>query len=80
MTSPVTEGAPQIGDPLAGLIGPRQEDYPAGQLPARRQGSQIVYSPMLPTADGCYDDQRYDHDPDARRVLRRLEVHGQQLT
>jgi hypothetical protein len=52
MTSPVTEGAPQIGDPLAGLIGPRQDEYPAGNCP-RKQGSQIVYSAMLPTAAGC---------------------------
>lgn len=52
MTSPVTEGAPQIGDPLAGLIGPRQEDYPAGYCP-KKVGSMIVYNEMLPTADGC---------------------------
>ena len=52
MNSPITEGAPQIGDPLAGLIGPRQEDYPPGNCP-KKVGSQIVYSPMLPTADGC---------------------------
>lgn len=51
--SPVTEGAPQIGDPLAGLRGPRQADYPAGYCP-RRQGSMIVYDEMLPTdPDGC---------------------------
>ena len=25
VTTPVTEGAPQIGDPLASLVGPRQE-------------------------------------------------------
>ena len=50
--SPVTEGAPQIGDPLAGLRGPRQEDYPAGYCP-RKQGSTIVYDPILPTRDGC---------------------------
>jgi hypothetical protein len=51
--SPVTEGAPQIGDPLAGLIGPRQEDYPAGYCP-RKQGSMIVYDQMTPTRDGCH--------------------------
>jgi hypothetical protein len=50
--SPVTEGAPQIGDPLASLIGPRQEDYPAGYCP-RKQGSVIVYDQMVPTAAGC---------------------------
>jgi hypothetical protein len=50
--SPLTEGAPQIGDPLAGLRGPRQEDYPAGHCP-KRQGSMIVYEEMQPTDDGC---------------------------
>jgi hypothetical protein len=52
VSSPVTEGAPQIGDPLAGLIGPRQEDYPAGYCP-KKQGSNIVYVLMTPTTDGC---------------------------
>jgi hypothetical protein len=52
ISSPVTEGAPQIGDPLAGLIGPRQEDYPAGYCP-KKQGSNIVYIQMTPTMDGC---------------------------
>lgn len=50
--SPVTEGAPQIGDPLGGLVGPRQEDYPAGYCP-KRQGSMIVYETMQPSDDGC---------------------------
>lgn len=52
VSSPVTEGAPQIGDPLAGLIGPRQEDYPGGFCP-KKQGANIVYIPMTPTMDGC---------------------------
>jgi hypothetical protein len=52
VASPVTEGAPQIGDPLAGLIGPRQEDYPAGYCP-RKQGSLIVYDQVQPTSAGC---------------------------
>lgn len=50
--TPVTEGAPQIGDPLAGLRGPRQEDYPPGHCP-RQQGSSIVYDPIAPTSAGC---------------------------
>lgn len=51
--SPVTEGAPQIGDPLAGLRGPRQEEYPAGFCP-RKEGSMIVYDEMLPNdPNGC---------------------------
>ena len=52
MDSPLTEGAPQIGDPLAGLRGPRQEDYPNGYCP-KRQGSLIVYEEVVPTRDGC---------------------------
>lgn len=53
VNSPVTEGAPQIGDPLAGLRGPRQADYPAGYCP-RKQGSMIVYDQMQPNdPDGC---------------------------
>jgi hypothetical protein len=50
--SPVTEGAPQIGDPLAGLRGPRQGEYPAGYCP-RKQGGMIVYDQVLPTSSGC---------------------------
>ncbi len=50
--SPVTEGAPQIGDPLAGLLGPRQEDYPAGYCP-KKQGQNIVYQQVTPTSSGC---------------------------
>ena len=51
--SPLTEGAPQIGDPLAGLRGPRQEEYPAGHCP-RKQGTMIVYDEMQPDdPDGC---------------------------
>ena len=47
--TPVTEGAPPIGDPLAGLVGPRQEDYPAGQCP----NNAGVYQTMNPTWAGC---------------------------
>jgi hypothetical protein len=51
--SPVTEGAPQIGDPLAQLVGPRQQGYPVGHCP-RQAGTMIVYDPMDPTdPDGC---------------------------
>jgi hypothetical protein len=50
--SPVTEGAPQIGDPLASLIGPRQEDYPPGHCP-KKQGQSIVYVESKPTDAGC---------------------------
>lgn len=50
--SPVTEGAPQIGDPLASLIGPRQQDYPAGFCP-KKQGSNIVYQQVTPTSGTC---------------------------
>ena len=58
ITSPVTEGAPQIGDPLAGLIGPRQEDYPAGHCP-KKQGSQIVYvADASDHGDGCQSIHR----------------------
>jgi hypothetical protein len=47
--TPVTEGAPQIGDPLASLVGPRQEDYPAGNCP----NNAGVYRQMNPTWRGC---------------------------
>jgi hypothetical protein len=49
MTSPLTEGASPIGDPLAHLIGPRQELYSAGQCP-RPNGT---YAPMTPSSNGC---------------------------
>jgi Putative Flp pilus-assembly TadE/G-like len=52
LTSPLTEGAPQIGDPLASLRGPRQAEYPAGHCP-RKQGSMIVYDAIPPTSNGC---------------------------
>ena len=42
VVSPVTEGAGITPDPMAGLHGPRQSDYPAGHCP-QRQGSMIVY-------------------------------------
>jgi hypothetical protein len=47
--TPVTEGAPQIGDPLASLNGPRQDLYPAGQCP----NNAGVYETMNPTWAGC---------------------------
>ena len=47
--TPVTEGAPPIGDPLESLVGPRQEDYPAGQCP----NNAGVYQTMNPTWAGC---------------------------
>lgn len=49
VTTPVTEGAPEIGDPLASLVGPRQELYPAGQCP----NNAGVYQVMNPTWAGC---------------------------
>ena len=49
VTVPLTEGAPQIGDPLASLVGPRQEDYPAGQC-VRNNGT---YFTLTPSANGC---------------------------
>ncbi len=52
LTTPVTEGATPIGDPLSQLIGPRQEDYPAGFCP-KKQGNQIVYVASTPTSVGC---------------------------
>ena len=53
VVSPVTEGAGITSDPMAGLYGPRQSDYPAGHCP-RRQGSMIVYDQMVSTdPDGC---------------------------
>jgi hypothetical protein len=50
--TPVTEGAPRIGDPLAQLRGPRQEDYPAGYCP-KKVGSMIQYFESQPTDAGC---------------------------
>ena len=47
--TPVTEGAPQIGDPLASLVGPRQDLYPAGQC-VRNNGT---YFDLTPSSDGC---------------------------
>lgn len=46
---PVTEGAPQIGDPLSSLEGPRQEEYPAG----RCLNNKNVYVLMTPSSNGC---------------------------
>jgi hypothetical protein len=56
--SPVTEGAGVTPDPMAGLHGPRQQDYPAGHCP-RKQGSMIVYDQSTPTdPDGCQWSQK----------------------
>ena len=56
--SPVTEGAGVTPDPMAGLHGPRQQDYPAGHCP-RKQGSMIVYDQLTPTdPDGCKWSQK----------------------
>lgn len=49
MNSPLTEGAPRIGDPLSSLVGPRQDGYPPGQCP-RPNGT---YAPLTPTSNGC---------------------------
>jgi len=54
VVSPVTEGAGITPDPMFGLYGPRQQDYPAGHCP-KRVGSMIQYFPVGPTddLDGC---------------------------
>jgi hypothetical protein len=52
VVSPVTEGAAAAPDPMAGLFGPRQEDYPAGHCP-KKVGSTIVYVNVQPTDAGC---------------------------
>jgi hypothetical protein len=56
--SPVTEGAGVTPDPMGGLHGPRQSDYPAGHCP-RKQGAMIVYDQLTPTdPDGCHWSQK----------------------
>lgn len=50
--SPVTEGAGRTPDPMWGLRGPRQQDYPAGHCPKVQSGS-IVYVDVLPTDGPC---------------------------
>jgi len=52
VTTPVTEGAPQIGDPLASLRGPRQQEYPAGYCP-KLSGRTLTYVRSAPTDSGC---------------------------
>ena len=52
VVSPVTEGAPPAPDPMAGLFGPRQQDYPAGHCP-RKQGQTIVYDAETPISGTC---------------------------
>ena len=49
VATPVTEGSPPVGDPLASLVGPRQAEYPAGQCP----NNAGVYQTMTPSWDGC---------------------------
>jgi hypothetical protein len=50
--SPVSEGAEPAPDPLAGLVGPRQQEYPAGWCPTK-QGTQLVYVEETPSQAGC---------------------------
>lgn len=50
--SPVTEGAGVTPDPMAGLHGPRQQDYPPGHCP-KKQGQQIIYVQSQPGDSGC---------------------------
>jgi hypothetical protein len=57
VASPVTEGAGVTPDPMAGLHGPRQQDYPAGHCP-RKQGSMIVYDQSTPASEGCKWSQK----------------------
>jgi hypothetical protein len=57
VVSPVTEGAGLAPDPMAGLYGPRQQDYPAGHCP-RKQGNMIVYDQSTPTSGGCKWSQK----------------------
>jgi hypothetical protein len=52
VSTPVTEGAPIAPDPLAGLHGPRQQDYPAGYCPVV-QGQSLTYQLETPTRAGC---------------------------
>ena len=51
--SPVIEGAPQIGDPLAQLVGPRQQDYFPGYCPKKGPGNTIIYEVSTPSSEGC---------------------------
>jgi hypothetical protein len=50
--SPVTEGADRAPDPMAGLFGPRQEDYPPGHCP-KKVGSTMTYVDSTPSSDAC---------------------------
>jgi hypothetical protein len=52
VVSPVTEGAPPAPDPMAGLFGPRQQDYPVGHCPVK-QGNKIIYVNSQPGDSGC---------------------------
>ena len=52
VASPVTEGAGRTPDPMWGLRGPRQADYPAGHCPTQ-QGGSIVYVDETPTSGRC---------------------------
>lgn len=52
VVSPVTEGAGVTPDPMAGLHGPRQQDYPPGHCPVK-QGSTIIYVQSQPDDEPC---------------------------
>lgn len=52
VASPVEEGAGRAPDPMAGLHGPRQSDYPAGYCPVQ-QGGTLTYELSEPGDDGC---------------------------
>ena len=57
VVSPVDEGAGRTPDPMWGLHGPRQQEYPAGFCP-QKQGNQIVYIQRLPTDGTCHWSQK----------------------
>lgn len=52
VVSPVEEGAGRTPDPMWGLHGPRQQDYPAGHCPTK-VGNTIVYLDSTPTGPTC---------------------------
>jgi hypothetical protein len=56
VVSPVDEGAPPAPDPMAGLWGPRQQDYPPGHCP-KKQGNTMIYVQSTPTDAGCQWNQ-----------------------
>lgn len=52
VASPVTEGAGRAPDPMWGLHGPRQQEYPAGYCPVWNAGT-VTYEASQPGDDGC---------------------------